>query len=108
MSLAIHKWEKRHAGLLMLRLLTKKLLRLISVLPSDYNVFEWHFAVVTVKGGEKKRFILELKYLRKPEFLRLLEQAKEEYEFQQEGVLILPSQPKTLQNRPQAVNTDSM
>lgn len=40
MSLAIHKWEKRHAGLLMLRLLTKKLLRLISVLPSDYNVFE--------------------------------------------------------------------
>ncbi|KAG4130417.1 hypothetical protein ERO13_D09G142420v2, partial [Gossypium hirsutum] len=56
---------------------------------------EGHFAVVTVKGGEKKRFILELKYLRKPEFLRLLEQAKEEYEFQQEGVLILPSQPKS-------------
>ncbi|KAH1090225.1 hypothetical protein J1N35_017482 [Gossypium stocksii] len=59
---------------------------------------EGHFAVVTVKGGEKKRFILELKYLRKPEFLGLLEQAKEEYEFQQEGVLILPSQPEELQN----------
>ncbi|MBA0740166.1 hypothetical protein Gogos_013387 [Gossypium gossypioides] len=91
MSLAIHKWEKRHAGLLMLRLLTKKLFRRTKYGPKK----EGHFAVVTVKGGEKKRFILELKYLRKPEFLRLLEQAKEEYEFQQEGVLILPSQPKS-------------
>ncbi|KAK8553831.1 hypothetical protein V6N13_072768 [Hibiscus sabdariffa] len=116
MSVAIQKWGKRHAGLMMLRLLTKKLLRLISVLPSprtDHDVFEFdedfeepnkvpkdvkegHFAVISVKGGEKKRFILDLRYLKNPELLELLEQAKEEYGFQKEGVLILPCQPEEL------------
>ncbi|KAE8717242.1 putative SAUR-like auxin-responsive protein family [Hibiscus syriacus] len=117
MFVAIQKRGKRHAGLMMLRLLTKKLLNLISFLPSprtDHNVFELdedleepnmvpkdvkegHFAVISVKGGEKKRFILDLRYLRNPEFLELLEKAKEEYGFQKEGVLILPCQPEELQ-----------
>ncbi|KAE8666256.1 putative SAUR-like auxin-responsive protein family [Hibiscus syriacus] len=117
MSVAFQKWRKRHARLMMLRLLTKKLLSLILVLPSprtDHNVFEFdedleeptmvprdvkegHFAVISVKGGEKKRFILDLRNLRNPEFLELLEQAKEEYGFQKEGVLVFPCQPEELQ-----------
>ncbi|XVF07857.1 hypothetical protein REPUB_Repub06bG0175800 [Reevesia pubescens] len=117
MSVAIQfKWEKSHAGLVMLRLLTKKLLRVISPLPSrgnDDNIVEFdedvdetkmvpkdvtegHFAVIAVKGGKQKRFILDVRYLRNPEFLRLLELAKEEYGFQQEGVILLPCQPEEL------------
>ncbi|XP_038998788.1 auxin-responsive protein SAUR50-like [Hibiscus syriacus] len=102
----------RHAGLMMFKLLTKKLLSFVSVLPSprmDHNVSEFdedlkeptmipkdvkegYFAVISVKGGEKRRFILDLRYLRKPEFVELLEKAKKEY-----GVLILPCQPEELQ-----------
>ena len=102
----------------MLRLLTKKLLRAISILPSrgtGHNILEFdedveekkviptdvkegHFAVIAVEGGKQKRFILDLRYLRNPEFLGLLEQAKEEYGFRQEGILVLPCQPEELQD----------
>lgn len=64
--------------------------------PND--VKEGHFAVVAVKGGEPKRFVLELSHLSNPEFLRLLEQAKMEYGFQQKGVLAVPCRPEELQN----------
>ncbi|KAJ8899828.1 hypothetical protein K2173_019531 [Erythroxylum novogranatense] len=67
------------------------------VVPKD--VKKGHFAVVAVNGnGEAKRFVLELNYLSDPAFLRLLELAKEEYGFQQKGVLLLPCQPGELQN----------
>ncbi|GMN39208.1 hypothetical protein TIFTF001_008446 [Ficus carica] len=39
------------------------------IVPDD--VKEGHFAVLAVKGTEKKRFVLKLKYLTSPEFLRL-------------------------------------
>ncbi|XVE61673.1 hypothetical protein DITRI_Ditri06bG0058900 [Diplodiscus trichospermus] len=117
MSVAIQKWEKHHAGLVMLRVLTKRLLRAISNLPStgtDHNILEsdedveetkviptdvkeGHFVVIAAEGGKQKRFVLELRYLRNLEFLGLLEQAKEEYGFRQEGVLVLPCQPEELQ-----------
>ena len=110
-------WEQRHTGLVLLRLLMKKLKRVISELPSrgpDQNVVDFdeeaeetkkipkdvkegHFAVLAVKGGKPKRFILELSYLKNPAFLRLLEQAKEEYGFQQTGALTVPCQPEELQ-----------
>ncbi|KAK6231642.1 hypothetical protein SCA6_001715 [Theobroma cacao] len=117
MSVVIQKCEKRHVGLVMLRLLTEKLLRVISIFPSrgtDHSIVEFgedveetkmvpkdvkegHFAVIAVKGGKQKRFILELSYLRNPAFLTLLEQAKEEYGFRQKGVLVLPCEPEELQ-----------
>ena len=113
----MQNWEQRHTGLVMLKLLMKKLKRVLRELPSrgpDQNVVEFdedveetkkipkdvkegHFAVIAVKGGKPKRFILNLSYLRNPAFLRLLEQAKEEYGFQQTGALAVPCQPEELQ-----------
>ncbi|KAJ8754117.1 hypothetical protein K2173_002015 [Erythroxylum novogranatense] len=67
-----------------------------TIVPKD--VRKGHFAVVAVQGnGEPKRFVLELNYLSNPAFLRLLELAKEEYGFQQRGVLVLPCQPEELE-----------
>jgi SAUR family protein len=40
---------------------------------------------------------VELNHLTNPDFLSLLEQAKEEYGFQQEGVLAVPCRPEELQ-----------
>ncbi|XP_057984299.1 auxin-responsive protein SAUR71-like [Malania oleifera] len=65
--------------------------------PSD--VKEGHFAVLAAaaEGGEPKRFIIGLKHLTNPAFLRLLEQAKEEYGFEQTGPLAVPCRPEELQ-----------
>ena len=65
-----------------------------SMLPED--VKQGHFAVIAVKGGEPKRFIVELDYLTDPAFVKLLEDAEEEYG-QQKGVLSVPCQPEELQ-----------
>ncbi|KAJ6864974.1 hypothetical protein NC651_035512 [Populus alba x Populus x berolinensis] len=65
------------------------------MVPGD--VKKGHFAVTATKGEEPKRFIVELNYLTNPDFLSLLEQAKEEYGFQQKGVLAVPCRPEELQ-----------
>lgn len=65
------------------------------MLPRD--VKEGHFAVFAAKGEEPKRFVVELGYLTNPAFLRLLEQAKEEYGLEQKGVLSIPCQPEELE-----------
>jgi SAUR family protein len=65
------------------------------MVPGD--VKKGHFAVTATKGEEPKRFIMELHHLTNPDFLSLLEQAKEEYGFQQEGVLAVPCRPEELQ-----------
>ncbi|KAJ7976923.1 Auxin-responsive family protein [Quillaja saponaria] len=65
------------------------------VVPDD--VREGHFAVFAVKGAEMKRFTVELHYLSNPAFLRLLEEAKEEYGFTQTGALAVPCLPGELQ-----------
>ncbi|KAG6744120.1 hypothetical protein POTOM_052829 [Populus tomentosa] len=65
------------------------------MVPGD--VKKGHFAVTATKGEEPKRFIVELNYLTHPDFLSLLEQAKEEYGFQQKGVLAVPCRPEELQ-----------
>ncbi|CAK7343150.1 unnamed protein product [Dovyalis caffra] len=62
-----------------------------------FDVKKGHFAVTAIKGEEPKRFIVELNYLTNPDFLSLLEQAKEEYGFKQEGVLAVPCRPEELQ-----------
>lgn len=64
-------------------------------IPDD--VKEGHFAVVAVKGGKPKRFILDLSFLGNPAFLSLLQEAEEEYGFQQKGPILVPCRPDELQ-----------
>jgi len=64
---------------------------------STTTVPEGYFAVIAMQGEETKRFVLELEYLRDPLFMKLLEQAKEEYGYQQKGVIALPCSPQELQ-----------
>ncbi|KAM7265010.1 hypothetical protein ACFE04_002693 [Oxalis oulophora] len=66
------------------------------IIPVD--VKKGHFAVTAIEGGKKKRFIVELQYLTNPAFMKLLEQAREEYGFRQKGVLLFPCLPVELQN----------
>ncbi|XP_068316811.1 auxin-responsive protein SAUR32-like [Pyrus communis] len=65
------------------------------VVPED--VKDGHFAVFAVKGNEAERFVVKLESLSNPEFLRLLEEAKEEYGFDQKGALAVPCRPGELQ-----------
>ena len=65
-----------------------------TTVPDD--VKEGHFAVVAVKGAEKKRFVVKLECLNSPTFLRLLELAEEEYGFEQTGALAVPCRPEEL------------
>lgn len=61
------------------------------------DVKEGHFSVIAVEGEEPKRFIVPLTYLTHPTFLRLLEQAAEEYGFDHEGALTVPCKPSELE-----------
>lgn len=61
------------------------------------DVMEGHFVVVANNGEETKRFVVELHYLSKPSFLGLLELAREEYGFEQEGALVIPCHPQEIE-----------
>ncbi|XWS66847.1 hypothetical protein CRYUN_Cryun05aG0236200 [Craigia yunnanensis] len=61
------------------------------------GVKEGFFTVFAVKGKETQRFVIELDHLTNPAFLCLLDQAREEYGFQQNGALSLPCRPHELQ-----------
>ncbi|KAJ6922891.1 hypothetical protein NC652_016521 [Populus alba x Populus x berolinensis] len=94
---------------MMLKLFIRKLKRvlLLSASRGAPNVRETGFdevmeaakivPVTAIKGEEPKRFVVNLDCLSNPDFLSLLEQAKEEYGFQQEGVLAVPCRPEELQ-----------
>ncbi|GMN39214.1 hypothetical protein TIFTF001_008443 [Ficus carica] len=91
--------QERATGLLMLHFFFRKLQRGLSFLAaargiSDHDdqesdvpmsstvpddVKEGHFAVFAAKSGERKRFVAKLECLNSPAFLRLLEQAEEEF-----------------------------
>ncbi|KAJ1418960.1 Small auxin-up RNA [Sesbania bispinosa] len=58
---------------------------------------EGHFVVLATKGEESKRFVVKLDYLSDPAFLRLLDQAREEFGFRQKGALAVPCRPQELQ-----------
>ncbi|KAK3000559.1 hypothetical protein RJ639_020959 [Escallonia herrerae] len=62
-----------------------------------WDVKAGHFVVHTVNDGEAKRFIIALNFLAHPGFLKLLDQAEEEFGFKQEGVLTVPCGPSELQ-----------
>lgn len=69
------------------------------------DVKEGHFAVIAEGAGngkeecleEPKRFVLPLSCLTNPTFVRLLEEAAEEYGFDHEGALTIPCRPSHLQ-----------
>ena len=61
------------------------------------DVKEGHFSVIAVDGNEPKRFVVPLSYLTHPTFVRLLEQAAEEYGFDHEGALLIPCRPSELE-----------
>lgn len=61
------------------------------------EVREGYFTVVTSQGKETQRFVIELDNLTSPSFLSLLEQAQEEYGFEQKGALSPPCRPQELQ-----------
>ncbi|XP_076918602.1 protein SMALL AUXIN UP-REGULATED RNA 16-like [Bidens hawaiensis] len=65
------------------------------VVPKD--VKEGQFAVVAVKCEEPKRFVVELRCLTNPGFLRLLQKAGEEYGFKHDGAIAIPCEPHELQ-----------
>ncbi|OWM73767.1 auxin-responsive protein SAUR40-like [Punica granatum] len=54
------------------------------------DVKEGHFAVIAVDGEQLKRFVVPLSCLTHPRFVRLLEQAAEEYGFDHGGALAIP------------------
>ncbi|XP_024032330.1 auxin-responsive protein SAUR50-like [Morus notabilis] len=113
-----HYGEERASAFLRLRIFMGKLRKPLSLLAAaretgagDFDeeelevpmmtvpddVKEGHFAVLAVKGDEKRRFVVRLKYLNSPEFSRLLEQAEEEYGFEHSGALVVPCRPEELQ-----------
>ncbi|PWA76677.1 SAUR-like auxin-responsive protein family [Artemisia annua] len=65
------------------------------MLPRD--VEEGHFAVVAAKCEKPKRFVVELRCLSNPSFLRLLKEAGDEYGFKHEGAIAVPCNPHELQ-----------
>ncbi|XP_054791024.1 protein SMALL AUXIN UP-REGULATED RNA 16-like [Prosopis cineraria] len=62
------------------------------------DVKEGHFAVIAEDGEGPMRFVVSLRYLTHPTFLRLLEQATQEYGFGQEGAISIPCRPCELES----------
>ncbi|KAB1228177.1 Auxin-induced protein 10A5 [Morella rubra] len=109
--------KKKKNGIVKLKIVVQKLQKslLFSKKPSSYSeksceeavsvdatcvpadVKEGHFAVIAVDGDEPRRFVVPLSCLTHPVFLSLLEQAAEEYGFDQEGALTVPCQPSELE-----------
>ncbi|MCD9642997.1 hypothetical protein HAX54_030095 [Datura stramonium] len=106
--------KKKKNGIVNLRIMVKKLQKSLLLrkkfqaapeidelenesinVPED--VKEGHFAVVAMDDNELKRFIVPLSCLTHPSFLRLLEQAAEEYGFDHEGALTVPCRPSELE-----------
>ncbi|XP_031501666.1 auxin-responsive protein SAUR32 [Nymphaea colorata] len=65
---------------------------------SREDVKEGHFAVLAMHEGYSKRFVVPLSYLSHPAFIRLLEEAEEEYGFYQQSILTVPCHPSELEN----------
>lgn len=70
------------------------------------DVKEGHFAVVAAEDDEVKRFVVPLSCLTHPSFLRLLEQAAEEYGFDHEGALTVPCRPSEMERILALIYTD--
>ncbi|XP_055832566.1 protein SMALL AUXIN UP-REGULATED RNA 16-like [Solanum dulcamara] len=105
--------EKKKNGIVNLRIIVKMLQKILLLgkkshaskvdefendtinMPED--VKEGHFAVVAMDNDELKRFIVPLSFLTHPSFLKLIEQAAEEFGFNHEGALTVPCRPSELE-----------
>ncbi|XP_057451086.1 auxin-responsive protein SAUR71-like [Lotus japonicus] len=87
--------EKIVGGISKFKIVFKKLQK-IFLLRGRTNK-EGHFAVIADDGEEQKRFVVPLSCLRNSTFVRLLEQAAEDYGFDQGGVLTIPCRPNELE-----------
>ncbi|XP_017409424.2 auxin-responsive protein SAUR50 [Vigna angularis] len=61
------------------------------------DVKEGHFVVIAKDNIETKRLVVPLSCLKNARFLRLLEEAAEEYGFDQHGALTIPCRPSELE-----------
>lgn len=61
------------------------------------DVKKGHFVVIAEDKEEIKRFVVPLRYLTNPIFVRLLEQAAEKYGFKGNGALTVPCRPNEFQ-----------
>ncbi|KAG8387617.1 hypothetical protein BUALT_Bualt02G0039800 [Buddleja alternifolia] len=101
--------KKKNGGIVKLKVVVEKLQKSLLLgkksspeneveeidVPED--VKEGHFAVIAEDDDELQRFIVPLRYLNHPSFLRLLEQAAEEYGFDHEGALTVPCRPSEME-----------
>lgn len=61
------------------------------------DVKKGHFVVIAEDEDEIKRFVVPLRFLTNPMFVRLLEQAAEKYGFNGNGALTVPCRPNEIQ-----------
>ncbi|QCD88142.1 auxin-induced protein 15A-like [Vigna unguiculata] len=61
------------------------------------DVKEGHFVVIAKDNEEAKRLVVPLSFLKNSTFLKLLEEAAEEYGFDQHGALTIPCRPSELE-----------
>lgn len=54
------------------------------------TVKKGHFSVIAMANGEPEKFLIAIRYLSYPPFLKLLEKAEREFGFDQQGILIVP------------------
>ncbi|KAI9071864.1 hypothetical protein K1719_046183 [Acacia pycnantha] len=101
----IENSKKKGDGVVKLKVVIEKLQKSLLLgkrssgsydVPED--VKEGHFAVIAEDGEGPKRFVVPLRCLTHPTFLRLLEQAAEEYGFNQEGAISIPCRPSELES----------
>ncbi|MED6223432.1 hypothetical protein PIB30_073892 [Stylosanthes scabra] len=67
--------------------------KLRTSLSHSTGVKQGHFVVIATQGWKPERFFVKLSYLDHPEFVKLLEQAEEEFGFSQVGALEIPCEP---------------
>nr|VVV76366.1 unnamed protein product [Nymphaea colorata] len=64
---------------------------------SREDMKDGHFAVLATYEGNSKKFSVPLSYLSNPAFVRLLDEAEEEYGFYQPSILTVPCHPSELE-----------
>ncbi|XP_061356933.1 auxin-induced protein X15 [Gastrolobium bilobum] len=99
--------KKGEGGIVKLKFVVEKLQKRLllgrknksdsSNVPED--VKQGHFAVIAESGEEPKRFVMPLSCLSNPTFLKLLEEAEQEYGFDHayDGALTIPCTPIELE-----------
>ncbi|KAK2654976.1 hypothetical protein Ddye_008028 [Dipteronia dyeriana] len=65
---------------------------------STYNLgtVKGHFSVLVLSNGETQKFLVALRYLSHPPFIKLLEAAEQEFGFDQKGALVIPCEASEL------------